>query len=336
MGFDFSFDPGTSAELQREVDKITGAYGDQERAVERTIQRTRQLDVEIKRVGQTMRTEFLAGGARRDFGNFKDVIDLMRGQISFRNLHGAVEMATDLAQSSGMNRLASLGGAALAAAPFIGVGIIGTKIIQEIGASIADVKEPAKAQHRLKTEAARLFKDMSVEDQRDIAARLDRAFMPPHDPNSDMNFFDQYADRVRRSGLAGATFARQAGLAMQNPELASAFFTELRMQQQGMYPGFNFKGGHQATRALQGELVGQSAQAVRSAFIAEAEFDPKSAIALGGYIEKEISAFQKRNAENEAYLKNHPVERAEHNRRMMLLGAYEKEQLLASQDWNRW
>lgn len=328
MAFDFSFDPGTSEVLQREVDKITSAYQDQERTLDRTIQRTRQLDGEIKRVGQTMRQEFGRFSPRGDFGNIKDVLDLGRGQITFRNVVGAMELATDAARNAGFARLAGAGAAVLGAVPFIGAGVIAAKTIKEIGDGLQDVKEAKDAQHKLKSEAAQLFRDMPVEDQKDIARRLDKAFGPKV---GDEGFWDVEASAVI-SGKRGAQFAQATSIAMQNPELASALVTQFRTR--GWIAGETFKGNHQALRALQGELVGQSAHQVRSFMIAESERDPEAALKLAGYVEKELKAFATRNTENENYLKNHPVERAEHSRRMLLFNAYEKQQLLETQDWN--
>ena len=329
MGFDFSFDPGTSEELRRQIDGVSARFANEERAVIRADDAVRRFEQRVRQTGRTMRSEFGGGGrsARAHVGNIKDVVDLTRGQIDFRNIAGAFELAGDLGLlgRAGPSIVASV-------VPVVGTAIAAAMMARGLYEDTKDaITKPIAAMVKTEQGIKKIFPNLGHETRMELQKDLRMSLSNQKIEGYLFTSGGGMGEHIIEGEKAIQQYLQDRMEVSKDGALGAALIAEFYAKRYGtkyMTPA--------QRRQADIPNVAQTQRAVFENQVLTRQRDKKLALALEGFLDREVDAFRQRAADNDDYFKNHPVERAAHRARMLLLGAVEKKELLATQDWNKW
>lgn len=232
MAFDFSFDPGTSAALQRGIDEITDSYRRQAREIDRTTGAVRKLDRELRELARTGRAAFEgrprwhSGGPRGVVANIRDVVDLSRGRMNVGNVMGALELGTDVAQAAGFKRVAGVGSNILGAVPHAfaagaTVALASTLLVEVMdligGKALTSTANAAK-------DIKNLFADLPKDQQQEMTRLIWKNAARPAFTSGDI-----YTEMAQEGNVARKLASDQLELRKADPNLAAAALEGMRI-----------------------------------------------------------------------------------------------------------
>ncbi|MCW8128903.1 MAG: hypothetical protein KIS92_00835 [Planctomycetota bacterium] len=302
---DLDVELGTADELERKNRQITNELREQEKILVHAEYRAQLLEYRLSKAKATA-TSFLAGtrsgsvigtgNAREIIGNLKDVSDLLNGEISFRNVLGAGELAGTAFGVKDNSLFAKALGLGVEAAPFVAAYI---KIAERTNDVISgkNLKELFDADKAAERTIKQVFKaDVNVKD-----------YIQSFDPGRIGGSFEE---RLLITRKLAEQSARDAATLIENPGIAAAILA-------------NYNDGN---------IVRPTPGSMRR-FLPELAQTPEGRgwiTAAAGRVDQ----FKKDKQANSEYLADHPIEYARYRETEAVLNAAEKRDVLRTQQWN--
>jgi hypothetical protein len=282
MSFDFSFDPGTTEDLQREIDSISIKYERQEKQIERARKEAERYETQIERIGRTYRRAMggSAGpGLRQEVHGFKDMTELFSGNLSSRNVRGALEFGGSL---FGEGVVGGFLGDAATIAGGVGIAAVAARIAAEPVKEAFEKANSIGESHLQQTKAVEKLLGINREGASELVTNL-RSHIRDKRLDGDMN------ERIEQGQEITQKLIEHIQKISEDPDIASAAITKYRMR--------NGRSGipDKYLNEIMGTEVEHNKEAVSRAILDQAREKDMNFEWTCEFIEKEISGYHERS-----------------------------------------
>lgn len=282
MAFDFTLDPGTAEDLQKEIDAVTFRYTEQGRQIQRAEEQAQRFQRQLERIQQTYRRRVVDGMNPRQFiGNARDIVDLGRGEFSARNFGGALEL---IGESLGGTRL---GGFIAGASRFAGIaGVVAAPIF----AGISKINQDAETAERIGRTHKKQVETFSraLGTDKKVAEQILLDLRDKFSGGQRESFLKRMQDDQKRF----EKFKDAAVRGAESPAVAASIMTRFLTRNAVANPN---AGPDEIRRHQQRYAIMETPEGIVQAFTGKALEDPQEALRMAGFVEQELKAFEERS-----------------------------------------